>query len=58
MSERNRAGVIHWGFGLQAMDLVERYTPDQEAFERVAKYGKEHNAPIVHSAHIHNHFMT
>jgi hypothetical protein len=57
-SERNRAGVLHWGFGLQALDFVERQRPFNEKFDRVMKYSKERDMPYCHSAHIHNFFVT
>ncbi|HZW56026.1 MAG TPA: hypothetical protein VFF30_07035 [Nitrososphaerales archaeon] len=57
-SERNRAGIIHWGFGLQALDFIERQRPCQDEYDRVMKYSKETGAPFCHSAHIHNMFLT
>jgi hypothetical protein len=56
--ERMRAGVIHWGFGLQALDLIERKTPQQDRYDELIKFGKEKDAPTVHSAHVHNYFIT
>jgi len=57
-SERNRAGTLHWGFGLQALDLIERQRPFREKFDRVMKFCKETGLPYCHSAHIHNYFLT
>jgi len=57
-SERNRAGTLHWGFGLQALDLVERKRPFKEKFDTLMKFCKENNLPFCHSAHIHNYFLT
>lgn len=57
-SERNRAGVLHWGFGLQALDFIERKRPFQDEFNQVMKFAKEREFPFCHSAHIHNYFLT
>tara|TARA_B100000315_G_scaffold256175_2_gene301455 strand:+ start:795 stop:2309 length:1515 start_codon:yes stop_codon:yes gene_type:complete len=57
-SERNRAGTLHWGFGLQALDFIERQRPVMDKFDKVMKFCKEKNLPYCHSAHIHNNFIT
>lgn len=57
-SERARAGVLHWGFGLQALDFVERQKPFRSKFENVMKFSKEEDMPFCHSAHVHNIFLT
>ncbi|MBI2184145.1 MAG: hypothetical protein HYU39_04210 [Thaumarchaeota archaeon] len=57
-SERNRAGTIHWGFGLQALDLIERQRPFKDKFDNVMKFCKQKDLPYCHSAHIHNYFIT
>jgi hypothetical protein len=57
-SERNRAGVLHWGLGLQALDFIERKRPFKDKFDKMMKLAKEKDLPYTHSAHIHNFFLT
>jgi hypothetical protein len=55
-AERLRAGVMHWGFGLQLSDLIQRSRPLIDKFDKAMNYAKEKNLPSMHSAHIHHYF--
>ena len=52
MTEREAAGVIHWGFGVE----VRSDRPGEEG--RFLKFRKKTNAPRGHGFHIHNMFVT
>ena len=52
MTEREAAGVIHWGFGVE----VRSDRPGEEG--RFLEFRKKTNAPRGHWFHIHNMFVT
>ncbi len=52
MTEREAAGVIHWGFGVE----VRSDRPGEEG--RFLEFRKKTNAPRGHWFHIHNMFIT
>ena len=49
-SERNNAGVIHWGFGLRLDHGPDKATESKEWMD----FAKQHNLPNDHWWHIHN----
>jgi hypothetical protein len=52
IAERERAGIIHWGFGVE----VRNDKPGEEG--RFDKFIAQTNGPRNHGFHIHNMFMT
>ena len=53
-SERNNAGVIHWGFGLRLHHGPDKPLESKEWME----FAKQHGLPNDHWWHIHNLFIT
>jgi hypothetical protein len=56
MAERERAGVVHFGLGVDPSEGLQELS--SEMTRDIYRFAEEKDVPAVHSVHIHNLFIT